>query len=161
MIKIHDIILTGDSISLEPSTTEVNINSWAYYTCSLACDYERTHTIYWFVGDGPSYDRLVYKSINDVEEMYFESITGIHVRIEQDNSCGQDGGVVTQTLRINATSVELDGAPVQCAAIRKVSEAMDYVSYYAVLRVRGETVKYIVVAMKPTSIEIHLNRKHW
>ena len=128
----------------------MNVNAWAYFTCTLACASERTHTIYWVIGDATSiYDRLVYKSINAMEEQYFESITGIHLRIEQDNSCTQDDGVLTQTLRINATSVDLDGTPVQCAAIKKNSNDMDHLSYYAVLRVRGETmivtVKCVVV----------------
>lgn len=95
--------------------------------------------MYWFVGDGTTpFTRLVYYTSSGRMERNFERITGIHVQIEEDTICGQGDGDYMQTLRINATRVELDRTAVQCIASAKVETVKNYASYYGVLLVTGK-----------------------
>lgn len=151
----------GQSVSLKPSYVQVDVNSWVNFTCKSSCTLKRSHTIHWFVGNDPMLiNRNVFLSRHLFIENYFESITGIHVRIENGaDHCTEDSGFFLQTLQINATSIDLDRIPVQCVAVSKMRNGIHHLSYYAVLRVAGEFFQFFLLQLLPPKIMCSIVQK--
>lgn len=135
------------NVSLEPVDLTVYEGEWAVFNCSIDCSHLRTHTINWLVGDAVIHMRTVYFSSGVIERRFLEQ-TGYQVMIEDHTNCGNTGGLVQQLLRINATSVsKVNKTAVQCAAFRKNPSDFDFLSYYAVLLVKGECQCVFVVVI--------------
>ena len=126
-------------MSLQPSDITVHEGQWASFNCSIDCEFRSSHTLRWLVGDSVRYLRSVYLSDGTAERQFFKT-TGYQVAIEDHTNCNSAGeGRVSQILRIHATSVaKVNKTSIQCAAFRETIEGFDFLSYYAVLLVRGE-----------------------
>ena len=62
----------------------------------------------------------------------------INANIDIVESCRNGGSADIQTLRVNATSLDLDKSPVQCFGNPKTSDYEKIYTEYSVLRVTGE-----------------------
>jgi hypothetical protein len=117
-----------------PSDISVNVGDWASITCRVPCELELngSHTFKWFVGDHRT------RSV----EHDFEQKTGIKVETETVRECTGRSGEAHHQLRVFASSAErLNRTAVQCAALRKGRAFIDYYSYFAVILVKGITIR--------------------
>ena len=127
---------------LVPTDLEVTTGSIATFNCTLKCEHQDTHSMQWLVGGHSFRMRRVLLSYRSIFENRFYQRTGIRVTIEEETTCGsgQPDEIMKQTLSFKALSVEaINRTAVQCVAIRKDPSLTDFLSYYGVLLVKGET----------------------
>jgi hypothetical protein len=119
-------------VRLHPSDVQVDVGSWATFTCNVSCDLSQSHTVTWFVGEFPQ--RLV--------DSGFNQRTGIETEITDRSVCGAAVTTVeqdmVQQLRIKVLSAQtMNKTAVQCVALRKIRSYQDLYSRYSMIIVNG------------------------
>ena len=121
-------------VRLYPSDVQVDVGSWATFTCNVSCDLSQSHTVKWFVGEFPHNQRQV--------DSGFKLRTGIDTEITDVSVCGATVTTVKQDmeqeLRIKVSSAQtMNKTAVQCAALRKGPSYQDLYSHYSMIIVNG------------------------
>ena len=124
-------------VRLHPSDVQVDIGSWATFTCNVPCDLSQSHTVKWFVGEFPNNRRQV--------DSGFKQRTGIETEITDVSVCGAAATTgeqnMEQQLRIKVLSAQkMNKTAVQCAALRKGPSYQDLYSHYSMIIVNGACV---------------------
>ena len=121
-------------VRLHPSDVQVDVGSWATFTCNVSCDLSQSHTVKWFVGEFPHNQRQV--------DSGFKLRTGIDTEITDVSVCGTAVTIVQpnmeQKLHIKILSAQtMNKTAVQCAALRKGPSYQDLYSHYSMIIVNG------------------------
>ena len=135
----RNVYLAG-MVRVHPSDVQVDIGSWATFSCNVSCNLSQSHTVKWFVGEFPNNQRQV--------DSGFKQRTGIETEITDISICGATtvAQVMEQQLRIKILSAQkMNKTAVQCAALRKGPSYQDLYSHYSMIIVNGKCVGKVVL----------------